>query len=98
MLQRWTDHNGQEHRVLDDYERNRVLVDLTAQPDAVKYTVDQCIREQVSARDVGQVGTYFLKFCGRYELAKLSEQADVVGRWLNQTYQGTLNDSGQTCN
>ena len=22
MLQRWTDHNGVEHRVLDDYERN----------------------------------------------------------------------------
>jgi 5'-3' exonuclease len=25
MLQRWTDHNGEEHRVLDDYQRNVVL-------------------------------------------------------------------------
>jgi 5'-3' exonuclease len=93
MLQRWTDHNGNEHRVLDDYERNRVLVDLTAQPDAVKHAVDQCIREQVSHRDVGMVGAHFLKFCGKYELNKLSEQAEVVGRWLNQTYQGALNDN-----
>ena len=31
MLQRWTDHNGEEHRVLDDYNRNVTLVDLSAQ-------------------------------------------------------------------
>jgi hypothetical protein len=70
-----------------------VLVDLTAQPDAVKQTVDQCLREHVSHRDVGMVGAHFLKFCGKYELNKLSEQAEVVGRWLNQTYQGALNDN-----
>lgn len=97
MLQRWTDHQGQEHRVLDDYNRNRTLIDLTAQPDSIKQTVDACVREQVSHRDVGQVGVHFLRFCGRYELTKLSEQADSIGRWLNLTYQGTLNDSGQTC-
>jgi len=27
MLQRWVDHNGDEHRVLEDYERNRRLID-----------------------------------------------------------------------
>ena len=32
MLQRWTDHNGEEHRVLDDYHPNKTLIDLTAQP------------------------------------------------------------------
>jgi 5'-3' exonuclease len=92
MLQRWTDHNGAEHRVLDDYDRNRVLIDLTAQPDHIKAQVDQAIQEQKSHRDVGQVGSKFLKFCGRHELIKLSEQAHVIGEWLNQTYQGVLND------
>ena len=95
MLQRWTDHNGAEHRVLDDYERNRTLIDLTAQPDTVKSTVDNCIREQISHKDVGQVGTHFLRFCGKYELTKLSEQAESVGRWLNETYKGVLNDTSQ---
>jgi len=52
MLQRWTDHNGKEHRVLDDYERNRQLIDLTYQPGAVKDTVDLAIIEQVSNKDV----------------------------------------------
>lgn len=92
MLQRWTDHENIEHRVLDDYERNCTLIDLTAQPTAVKDSVDSAIREQISNRDVGMVGAHFLKFCGRYELTKLSEHADTVGRWMNQTYQGVLND------
>lgn len=93
MLQRWTDHNGHEHRVLDDYQRNRTLIDLTAQPDDVKRIVDQCINEQISHRDVGMVGAHFLKFCGQYELVKLSEQAEAIGRWLNETYKGVLNDT-----
>jgi len=92
MLQRWTDHNGVEHRVLDDYERNRSLIDLTAQPLAIKQQVDCAIREQISHRDIGQVGSHFLKFCGKYELTKCSDSAEQFGRWLNATYQGALYD------
>lgn len=98
MLQRWTDHDGIEHRVLDDYERNRTLIDLAAQPESVKATVDHAIREQISHKDVGQVGSHFLRFCGKYELTKCSDIADQFGRWLNQTYQGALNAIGQTSN
>jgi 5'-3' exonuclease len=96
MLQRWTDHEGQEHRVLDDYERNRQLIDLTAQPEDIKLAVDTAIREQISHKDVGQVGSHFLKFCSRYELTKLSDSAEQVGRWLNQVYQGVLDDTSET--
>ena len=91
MLQRWTDHEGLEHRVLDDYERNVHLVDLTAQPQEIKDKVDGAIREQMSHKDVGQVGVRFMQFCGKYELNKLSEQADSFGRWMNETYKGVLN-------
>lgn len=91
MLQRWTDHNGEEHRVLDDYYRNRSLIDLTAQPDPVKQAVDNAISEQISHKDVGQVGSHFMKFCGKYELNRASENAEQFGRWLNKTYQGVLN-------
>ena len=92
MLQRWTDHNGVEHRVLDDYERNCALIDLTAQPDNIKQQVDQAIREQISHKDIGQVGIRFMKFCGKHELTKISESAEQFSQWLNQTYQGVLND------
>jgi 5'-3' exonuclease len=96
MLQRWTDHEGVEHRVLDDYERNRTLIDLTAQPQEIKDVVDAAIREQISHRDIGQVGVRFMKFCGRYELNRASEQAEQFGRWLTATYQGVLDDSGKS--
>ena len=91
MLQRWSDPDGQEHRVLDDYERNRELIDLTAQPQAVKDIVDLAIIEQISHKDVGQVGVRFMQFCGKYELNKCSESAESFGKWLNETYTGVLN-------
>jgi 5'-3' exonuclease len=92
MLQRWTDHNGLEHRVLDDYERNRLLIDLNAQPVEIKSAVDEAICTQISHKDIGQVGIRFMKFCGKYELVKASESAEQYSRWLNQTYQGVLDD------
>lgn len=96
MLQRWTDHNGEEHRVLNDYERNRALIDLTQQPQPIKDTVDLAIIEQVSHKDIGQVGVRFMKFCGKYDLVRCSENANSIGSWLNKTYKGVLNVSSQS--
>jgi len=90
MLNRWLDHNNVEHRVRDDYERNRVLIDLTCQPDEVKASVDKHIREGVRTTTTPQVGIHFMKFCGKYELTKISEQSDTYTKWLNSPYQGTL--------
>ena len=90
MLQRWSDHEGNEHRVKDDYERNRMLIDLTCQPEEIKNQVDESIRNGVNVKQSGQVGINFLKFCGKYELTKISEQAETYCRWLNSPYQGVL--------
>lgn len=89
MLQRWTDHNGVEHKVRDDYERNRMLIDLTAQPEAIKEVVDQRIRESLRITATPQVGIHFMKLCGKYELTKISEQVETYAKWLGATYQGT---------
>jgi 5'-3' exonuclease len=90
MLQRWVDHNEVEHRVKDDYERNRVLIDLTAQPQEIKDAVDARIKESVRVVTTPQVGIHFMKFCGKYELTKISEQAETYARWLNSPYIGKL--------
>jgi 5'-3' exonuclease len=87
MLQRWTDHNGVEHRVLDDYERNRTLVDLTAQPDDVKAKIAETIAENSVSKNVGQVGTKFLKFCGKYELNRISDNVQQYVDFLSAEYQ-----------
>jgi 5'-3' exonuclease len=90
MLQRWTDHDGVEHRVKDDYERNRSLIDLTAQPQEIKDKVDEVIRADVRTATTPQVGIHLMKFCGKYELTKISEQAETYAKWLNNPYTGAL--------
>ena len=90
MLQRWTDHEGVEHRVRDDYERNRTLIDLTAQPDEVKLSVDTNIREGVRTTTIPQVGIHLMKFCGKYELNKIADNAGTYAKWLNSPYVGVL--------
>jgi 5'-3' exonuclease len=88
MLQRWTDHNGVEHRVLDDYERNRVLVDLTAQPAEVKTKIAETIAGGAVKKSRPMVGAQFLKFCGKYELNRLSEQSSSFSEFLGAEYPG----------
>ena len=96
MLQRWTDHNGVEQRVRDCFERNRMLIDLTAQPQEIKDKVDQRIRESVRVTTTPQVGVHFMKFCGRYNLEKISQNSDTFAKWLNSEYKGTLYESCST--
>ena len=92
MLTRWTDHNGVEHRVRDCYERNKTLIDLKAQPQEIKDAVDQRIKESVRVTTTPQVGVHFMKFCGRYELTKISEHAEAYAKWLNAPYQGNVHE------
>ena len=90
MLQRYTTHEGLEVRVKDAFERNRQLIDLKAQPQEIKDAVDQRIRESVRVTTVPQVGTNFMKFCGKYDLQKISAQAEIYSKWLNSPYVGKL--------
>lgn len=91
MLQKWMDHNDVEHKVLDDYNRNVTLIDLTAQPERIKNEVDTAIRTQLRVGQVnGTVGLHFLKFCGKYELKRLSDNPSSFANWLNKPYEGVL--------
>ena len=87
MLQRWVDHEGVEHRVLDDFQRNTLLCDLAAQPDEIKALIKETIETGVTAnKNVGQVGIRLLKFCASYDLVKVSEQAQSFAEPLNARY------------
>ncbi len=83
MLQRWVDHEEVEHRVRDDYERNRTLIDLTAQPDDIKEACRSIVREAVNKPQVSQVGIHFMKFCSKWNLQRLSDNATDFGDILN---------------
>jgi len=89
MLQRWVDHNGDEHRVLDDYERNVTLCDLSAQPTEIKEIIASTIAETIQQKEaVQQVGIRLVKFAGSYDLVKITEQAQSFAEPLNARYGG----------
>jgi len=78
MLSKWLDHEGNEHRVLEDYERNKLLVDLHAQPEPIVEEMDQTISNATTeAKSIPQVGIRFMKFCAKYDLNRISEQAQL---------------------
>ena len=87
MLQKWVDHEGVEHRVLDDYNRNKLLCDLTAQPDDVRKLINEAITEELAKeKNVPQVGIRLLKFCAEFDLQKISEQVQSYAEPLNARY------------
>ena len=86
MLQRWEDHEGNEHRVKDRYEQNKALIDLTAQPDWVKEKLDQAISTQVQQERRPQIGIQLMKFCGKFGLTRIGESATQHVDYLTKSY------------
>jgi 5'-3' exonuclease len=92
MLQKWSDHEGVEHRVLDDYNRNVQLCDLSAQPDDIKKLITETIQASKDAeKNLSQVGIRLLKYCGEYDLQKISEQVQSYAEPLSARYVNEIN-------
>ena len=87
MLQRWVDHHGTEHRVLDDYNRNVVLCDLTAQPAHIREEINNSINA-VETKAVSQVGLRLMKFCAKWDMQRIADQAASYATALNAKYPG----------
>lgn len=87
MLQRWVDHEGKEHRVLDDYERNRQLIDLKNQPDHIKTVINETIKTNAIAKSVDQVGIRLLKFCQLYDMKRMMDSIQQYAEPLQAKYQ-----------
>lgn len=87
MLSKWVDHDGNEHRVMEDYERNRALVDLHAQPEEIINELDQTIAQaKADNKSVDQVGIRFMRFCAKYDLNRISEQAQLYVEPFNARF------------
>ena len=76
MLQTWTDHEGTQHTVRDDYQRNVTLIDLSAQPEDVRKIINETVTSTIP-QNRQMIGAYFLRFCGKYDLVKLSENSNT---------------------
>ena len=87
MLQRWVDHEAVEHRVLEDYQRNCLLCDLSAQPTEIRQIITETIETSTALnKNISQVGIRLLKFCTSYDLVRVSEQVQSYAEPLNARY------------
>lgn len=89
MLQRWVDHNQVEHRVLEDYERNRILIDLSAQPANIKEFIQSTIEADCVPKDVTQVGIRMLKFCNTWDMKKVADNIQSYAEPFQAKYPET---------
>lgn len=83
----WTDHEGNRRVVKEEYEMNKSIIDLEEAPDEIKDLARQAINEQVNTKHKHNVGIHFLKFCKKWELNRLMNQADKIGKLLNKSYK-----------
>lgn len=97
MLSRWEKLEGKDEggnsisrsvRVLDEFLFNECLIDLTKQPEGVIALMDECIIQAVQKDTVGNIGFNFMKFCGKHDLPKLSQEVVEHSAYLKASYNG----------
>lgn len=90
MMTEWVDHNGEKQVVKDNYERNLGLIDLKKIPDDIKQSCLASIaaaldKPPVSAVDIGH---QFMRFCGKWDLQKISNKSKDYMDMLRSRYVG----------
>jgi hypothetical protein len=93
MLSKWQDHMGHEIRVKDAYDRNQLLIDLSAQPKQLQEQWDQHIHQVVNQPPTSQVGFHLMKFAHKWGLARIEQSASDFSTCLSALYEGHLRKS-----
>ena len=93
MLQTWTDHNDETHRVKDKYAENKSIIDLTAQPEEIKEICREAVKTVINSKHIPMVGIHFMKFCGKWGLTRLSQAPDDFAKILNNSIDNIRRDS-----
>jgi 5'-3' exonuclease len=74
-------------RVLDEYNRNRELIDLRCQPQEIKDILDTVILESVQVPPKPGVGVWFLKFCEEMALVNIAKWPTEYANLLAAPYK-----------
>lgn len=73
----WTDENGNDQLVKLHYEMNKMLIDLSEQPEDIKNEiVNTIVQVYQNPKKKSQIGFPFVKFCKKYELTNMAEQSE----------------------
>lgn len=97
LLQRYIDHQGNEVVVKDLIERNQLLIDLTMQPEDIRERCLETIALGTDREPVRDIGFHFMKFCAKWDLKKISDNASFYVSMLQSKY-GEINDTVEANN
>jgi len=82
MNESWTNHQGREIIVGDLFKENQILMDLNKQPNEIKDLINETVSYEMK-----NPGTYshfyFVKFLGKYNMKRLSSQAESYAKMLS---------------
>ena len=83
MNETWHDQNGTEFVVRNLFNENKLLMDLTAQPDFIRKRIDEVIEHEMA--NPGKYSYFhFMRFCGKYELKKISQSLEQYSKMLSR--------------
>lgn len=83
MLTTWTDEEDNQVKVKDRFELNRQLIDLERQPEEIVEYCSAIITQEMHKERIKNVGFHFMKFCGIWDLQKLSDRAKDIAAILD---------------
>jgi len=71
----WTDQDGKVMKVRELFEENKMLMDLSNQPEYIQEDILRTI--ELGFQNPGEYNHFeFLKFCGKYKLKRVSEHLE----------------------
>ena len=63
------------------------MCDLTAQPTEIRDIINQTIADNSNSKEVQQVGMRLLKFCAKWDLQRIADQAASFAEPLQARYK-----------
>lgn len=91
MASEWKDQDGNTQLVKDRYQFNKVLIDLTQQPDHIIKVMDDVINS-LKTKEIPSIGTSLLQFAGNYVLNSIMDKPmfylTIFNRSLKMSNEG----------
>ncbi len=88
MYQELKDKNDNVVWVIDRYKFNKMLIDLSEQPEEIKNLGYEYINN-ISSKNKNHIGFNFLKFCHKYDLKRIENNSEYYVKFLSKKYDKT---------
>lgn len=86
MMSKWTDHNKVDHIVKETFLENKILIDLSSQPENIKACITETINNAyLNSKNIKNVGFNLLQYCGAWDLKTVAKVATDLVEYLNKT-------------